>query len=108
MCVCARGQLRCWAQIGHKSEHGVQLFVRVPPVPLSSVNLALREEHRLRNTLGTKREEVTGEWRRLHNEELKYVLMKYCSAHQIKYEMGMESSLYGKEEICIQGFGGGS
>jgi hypothetical protein len=38
----------------------------------------LREEHRLRvfenrvlrGRVGSKRDEVTGEWRRLHNEEL--------------------------------------
>jgi len=41
-------------------------------------SLTLREEHRLRvfengvlrKVLGPKRYEVTGEWRRLHNEEL--------------------------------------
>jgi hypothetical protein len=41
-------------------------------------SLTLREEHRLRvfedrvlrRIFGPKREEVTGEWRRLHNEEL--------------------------------------
>jgi hypothetical protein len=41
-------------------------------------SLALREEHRLRvferrvlsRIFGTKRDEVTGEWRKLHNEEL--------------------------------------
>jgi len=41
-------------------------------------SLTLRKEHRLRvfenrvlrRILGSKREEVTGEWRRLHNEEL--------------------------------------
>jgi hypothetical protein len=41
-------------------------------------SLALREEHRLsafenrvlRRIFGPKRDEVTGEWRRLHNEEL--------------------------------------
>jgi len=40
--------------------------------------LALREEHRLRvfenrvlrKIFGPKRDEVTGEWRNLHNEEL--------------------------------------
>jgi hypothetical protein len=40
--------------------------------------LTLREEHRLRvfensvlrGIFGSKRDEVTGEWRRLHNEEL--------------------------------------
>jgi hypothetical protein len=48
------------------------------------VSLTLREEHRLRlfenrmlrRLFGPKREEVTGGWRRLHNEELQnlYVL----------------------------------
>jgi hypothetical protein len=41
-------------------------------------SLALREEHRLRvsenrvlrRRFGPKRDEVTGEWRKLHNEEL--------------------------------------
>jgi hypothetical protein len=41
-------------------------------------SLELREEHRLRvfentvlrRTFGPKRDEVTGEWRKLHNEEL--------------------------------------
>jgi hypothetical protein len=41
-------------------------------------SLTLREEHRLRvfdnrvlrRTFGPKRDEVTGEWRRLHKEEL--------------------------------------
>jgi hypothetical protein len=32
-------------------------------------SLTLREEHRLR-VFGPKRDEVTGEWRKLHNEEL--------------------------------------
>jgi hypothetical protein len=32
------------------------------------LGLALREEHRLRVIFGPKRDEVTGEWRRLHNE----------------------------------------
>jgi hypothetical protein len=32
--------------------------------------LTLREEHRLRMIFGPKRDEVTGEWRKLHNEEL--------------------------------------
>jgi hypothetical protein len=33
-------------------------------------SLTLREEHRLR-IFGPKRDEVTGEWRKLHNEELR-------------------------------------
>jgi hypothetical protein len=44
-----------------------------------TLSLTLREEHRLRvfenNVLrrifGSKRDEVTGEWRKLHNEELR-------------------------------------
>jgi hypothetical protein len=42
------------------------------------MSLTLREEHRLRlfenralrKIFGPKRDEVTGQWRRLHNEEL--------------------------------------
>jgi hypothetical protein len=42
-------------------------------------SLTLREEHRLRvfenrvlrRKFGLKRDEVTGEWRKLHNEELR-------------------------------------
>jgi hypothetical protein len=49
----------------------------------------LREEHRLRmfenrvlrRIFGPRRDEVTGEWRKLHNEEL-HIL--YCSANIIK------------------------
>jgi hypothetical protein len=33
-------------------------------------SLTLREEHRLR-MFGPKRDEVTGEWRKLHNEDLR-------------------------------------
>jgi hypothetical protein len=42
-------------------------------------SLKLREEHRLRvlrRIFGPKRDEVTGEWRKLHNEEL---IDLYCS-----------------------------
>ena len=43
-----------------------------------SLSLTLKEERRLRlfenrvlrNIFGSKRDEITGEWRRLHNEEL--------------------------------------
>jgi hypothetical protein len=49
----------------------------------------LREEHRLkvfenrvlRRTFGAKREEVTGEWRRLHNEERNDL---YCSPNIVR------------------------
>jgi hypothetical protein len=34
-------------------------------------SLTLREEHRLRRIFGPRRDEVKGEWRKLHNEELR-------------------------------------
>ena len=51
--------------------------------------LTLREERRLRafdnrvlrRVLGPKRDEVTGEWRELHNEELNDM---YCSLHIVQ------------------------
>jgi hypothetical protein len=59
-----------------------------------TLSLALREEHRLRvlenrvlrKILGPKRDEVTGEWRALHNEELHilYSFPKYIRQIKIK------------------------
>jgi hypothetical protein len=71
----------------------------------------LREECRLRvfenmvlwRIFGPKRDEVTGEWRRLHNKEL-YAL--YSSPNIKKTEMGRTCGTYGGEERCIQGFSG--
>jgi hypothetical protein len=39
------------------------------------------ENRVLRRILGTKRDEVTGEWRKLHNEELNVL---YCSPNVIR------------------------
>ena len=52
-------------------------------------SLTLREEHRLRvfenrvlrRIFGPKRDGVTGEWRKLHNEELNYL---YCSPNIVR------------------------
>jgi hypothetical protein len=52
--------------------------VRVVLYGCETWSLALREEHRLtvfenrilKTIFGLKRDEVTGEWRKLHNEEL--------------------------------------
>jgi hypothetical protein len=75
----------------------------------------LREECRLRvfenrvlRIFGPKRDEVTGEWRRLHNKEL-YALYSSPnhSGDQVKKtEMGRTCGTYGGEERCIQGFSG--
>ena len=44
---------------------------------------------------GSGREEVTEEWRKLHNEEL-VLLIQYCSGDQIeKNKMGGTCSTYG-------------
>jgi hypothetical protein len=59
--------------------------------------------------LETKRDEVTGDRRRMHNEEL-YDL--YCPPNTIrviksrKNETGWECGKYGRQETCMQGFGG--
>jgi len=78
----------------------------------------LREERRLRvfenrvlsKILGPKKDEVTGEWRRLHQEEL-YDLYPSPNNYNLsskikKNEMGWTSGTYGGEESCIQGLVG--
>jgi hypothetical protein len=57
-----------------------------------SLSLTLREEHRLRvfenrvlrKIFGPKRDEVTGEWRKLHNEELHNLLSSPDIIRQVK------------------------
>jgi hypothetical protein len=81
-----------------------------------SWSLKLREECRLRvfknrvlrRIFGPKKDEVTGEWRRLHNRALCSVLLtKYHSGDQVKKtEMGRTCGTYGEEERYIQGFSG--
>ena len=46
-----------------------------------------------RKIYGHKREEVTGEWRKLHNE-----------GDQIRKDIGGACSTYCRQESCIQGF----
>jgi hypothetical protein len=77
----------------------------------------LREEHRLRKfenrvlrkIFGDKRFEVTGEWRRLHNEEINDV---YCSPNIIRVikstrmrRTGHVARMSDRRGACVQGFG---
>jgi len=43
--------------------------------------LKVLENRVLRRIFGPKRDEVTGEWRKLHNEELNYL---YCSHNIVR------------------------
>ena len=70
-------------------------------------SLTLREERKLRvfenrvlrRIFGPRRDEVTGEWRRLHNEELRerfVLLTQHCAGDKIeKNEMGWACGAYG-------------
>jgi len=68
------------------------LFTIILPVVLygcETWSLTLREERRLRvfenrvlrRVVGSRRDEVTGEWRKLHNEKLNYL---YCSPNIVR------------------------
>ena len=65
------------------------------------------ENRVLRRIFGPKRKGVTGQWRKLHNEELNDL---YCSSNIVrlikKNEMGGACGTYGGRESCAQGFGG--
>ena len=72
-----------------------------------SWSLTLREESRLgvfenkvlRRIFGPKRDEVTGECRRLHKEEL-------CALHSSPNVIGRACSTYGVKGRSIRGFDG--
>ena len=66
------------------------------------------ENRVLRRIFGHKRDEVTGEKRKLHNEELNNLYSSpYTADDKIKKnEMGGVYSAYGRGERCVQGFDG--
>jgi hypothetical protein len=67
--------------------------------------LRMLENTVLRTIFGPNRDEVTGEWRKLYNEELNDL---YCSLKIIlvikltKNKTGEACSTYGRQERCIQ------
>ena len=64
----------------------------------------MSENRVLRKIFGSRRDEVTGEWRKLYNEEL---LTQYFSGDKIeKNEMGGACSMYGAGKRHVQCFGG--
>jgi hypothetical protein len=69
--------------------------------------LRVVEKRVLRRIFGPERDEVTGDWRKLHNKELNDL---YCSPNIVRVIkariMGWTCSMYGGGEWCIQGFGG--
>jgi hypothetical protein len=65
------------------------------------------EKRVLRRIFGPKRNEVTGSWRKLHNEELhNFCSTMYCYDDQIgEDEMSWECSARRTDEKCVQNFG---
>jgi len=75
-------------------------------------SLTLREERRprvfenrvLRRIFGPKRGEVTGEWRKLHNEELNNLYSSHNIVRVIKSRRmrwaGHVTRVWGREEVC--------
>ena len=68
--------------------------------------LKVFENRVLRNIFWPKRDEVTGEWRKLHKRELNDLYYSPNLSDKIKNEMSWARSRYGGEEIFIQDFGG--
>jgi hypothetical protein len=60
-----------------------------------------------RRIFGPKRDEVTGDWRKLHNEELHNLYSSPDIISQVKAnEVSGACSTHGRGEKSVQGFGG--
>jgi len=70
--------------------------------------LRIFENRVLRRIFGLKRDEVTREWRKIHNEVFNDQYSSPNIVCVIKSRMRWVGacSMYGGEERCIQGFGG--
>jgi len=71
--------------------------------------LRLFENNVLRRLFGSKRDEVKGEWRKLHNEELNDLYSSRNIVWVIKsrrIKMGGTCVAYGEGERRVRGFGG--
>ena len=66
------------------------------------------ENRVLSRVFGPKRDKVTGEWRKLHNEELSdlYSLPNIVWVVKSRRMMGGSCGAYGGEERGVQGSGG--
>jgi hypothetical protein len=80
-----------------------------------SWSLTLREEHRLRvfenrvlrRIFGPKTDELTGEWRKLHNKELHNLYSSPDIIRQVKAnDVGGACGTHGRGEKSVKGFGG--
>ena len=61
----------------------------------------------VRKISGSEVEEITGYWRKLHNEHHSlFELLTKCHLHVIKYHQMVGLVTCGDELKCIQGFGG--
>ena len=98
------------------SEEYLTIILPVVFCAWENPSLGLREEYRLRvfqNTVlrkifGPKREEVRGEWRRLHNEELYNTYSSQNIIHVVlmkKNVVGGACDTNRRQQTYIQGFG---
>ena len=66
----------------------------------------MREEHRLR-IFKNERDNVRGDWKKLHNKHHDlYLLPNYPGGHIKKNEISRAHGSYRGDKRCIQGFGG--